>query len=593
VKKRFSSALITLLTFALLVPSFVLAQQDSKNKELPVPPGPVAVDTPSAGRASVRRERSKSGGLETVEQDFAEALTVIQENYVDGNKLEYNNAFKSAIVGMLRSLDPHSNFYDAKEFEEMRTDWRSEYYGIGATISTRRTGERMDTFILATFENTPAHKAGLRYGDRIIEVDGQSAQGKSSDEVRDRLRGPRGSTVKIVVERAANNNRETVEIVRDAVGSPTVPDAYMIRPGVGYIDMQRQFNYTTAEEFQNKLEELQAKGMTSLILDLRNNGGGLLDQAVKVSSQFLQRGQVVLSQKGRGTRGGGDRVYEAKNSGSPDSSPLVVLVNRNTASASEIVAGALQDHDRALIVGETTFGKGLVQSIMPLEYGSALTLTTTKYYTPSGRLIQRDYSNSSLYDYYTRGQGVAGKEEEEEKKGATQTQTQTGPESRTDTGRAVYGGGGIAPDEAVKPRMITPPQQRLMDPIFAFVRDLVNGRVAGIDTYKVQRPIDFTRELTPTDYPVDDKVFKAFKDFVASNKDFKSITAAQLDRQREYIQRQIRYDIVMAAYGATMASRVFILDDPQMAKAVDVLPRARELAAAALRGRNPAQKSYE
>ena len=587
-KKRFSTPLVTLLAIALLVPSFAFAQQQD-DRIRRNDPRPSTVDAQPTGRAT-RRERPRVDGAEGLEQDFAEALTVIQENYVDGNKLDYNNAFKSSIIGMLRSLDPHSNYYDAKEFEEMRTEWRSEYFGIGATISARLIGDRRDTYILATFENTPAARAGLRFGDRIVEVDGQPMLGKGSDDVRDKLRGARGSTVKIIVERAATNNRETVEIVRDAVGSPTVPDAYMIRPGIGYIDMQRQFNYTTAEEFQAALEELQSKGMTSLILDLRNNGGGLLDQAVKVASQFLHRGQTVLSQKGRGARGGGNKTYESHNN-APDTSPLVVLVNRNTASASEIVAGALQDHDRALIVGETTFGKGLVQSIMPLDYGSALTLTTTKYYTPSGRLIQRDYSNSSLYDYYTRGMGVAGQGEEEEKEGTPAAQP-SGPESRTDSGRTVYGGGGIAPDEAIKPRLITPPQQRLMDPIFAFARDLVNGRIVGFDAYKVQRALDFNHDLVAADFPVDEKLYQAFKNFVAGKKEYK-VTAAQLDRQREYIQRQLRYDIATAAYGTVTASQVFVLDDPQVAKAIAVLPRARELAAAAHRGRNPPQKSFE
>lgn len=586
VKKRLSSTFVALLAIALLVPSFAFAQRNDRIER--IPPN-ITADAP--GGRITRRERPRVSGAEGLEQDFAEALTVIQENYVDGNKLDYNNAFKSSIIGMLRSLDPHSNYYDAKEFEEMRTEWRSEYFGIGATISARRIGDRTDTYILATFENTPAARAGLRFGDRIVEVDGQSMLGKGSDDVRDKLRGARGSTVKIIVERASTNNRETVEIVRDAVGSPTVPDAYMIRPGIGYIDMQRQFNYTTAEEFQAALEGLQAKGMTSLILDLRNNGGGLLDQAVKVASQFLHRGQTVLSQKGRGARGGGDKTYTSPNN-APDTSPLVVLVNRNTASASEIVAGALQDHDRALIVGETTFGKGLVQSIMPLDYGSALTLTTTKYYTPSGRLIQRDYSSSSLYDYYTRGMGVGGQGEDDEKEEATPATQPARPESRTDSGRTVYGGGGISPDETIKPRLITPPQQRLMDPIFAFVRDLVNGRVAGFDAYKVQRAIDFNHDLVTTDFPVDEKLYQAFKSFVASKKEYK-VTAAQLDRQREYILRQMRYDIATSAFGTVTASQVFVLDDPQVAKAIEVLPRARELAATAHRGRNPPQKSFE
>jgi carboxyl-terminal processing protease len=589
VKNRSISALTTLLILALLIPTFVFAQQNQP----PARRGDAGRE-PRAGTSAAapgaRRERPRIEATEGVERDFAEALTMIQENYVDGNKLEYNNVFKSSIIGMLRSLDPHSNFYDAKEFEELRADWRSEYYGIGASIGDRRLGDHSDTYILATFHDTPAERAGLRFGDRIVEVDGQPVAGKASSDVRDKLRGPKGSVVKIVVERAATGNKETVEITRDAVNQPTVPDAYMIRPGVGYIDMTRGFNYDTAEGFQQSLEELHEKGMTSLVLDLRNNPGGLLDQAVKVAEQFLAREQIILSQKGRGTRGGGDRTYKSENR-SPDQTPLVVLVNRNSASASEIVAGALQDHDRALIVGETTFGKGLVQSILPLDYGTALTLTTTKYLTPSGRLVQRDYANTSLYDYYTHG-GLGQQDDAEKESEQPKPAPPTGLESRTDTGRPVYGGGGISPDESVKPRLITPPQQRLIDPLFAFARELVNGRINGLESYKVQRAIDFGHDLAATDFPVNDAVFKAFKDFVATKKEYK-FTPVQLDRSRDFIARQLRYDIATAAYGTVGAQQVLITDDPQVAKGIEVLPRARELAAAAMRGRNPQQKSYE
>jgi len=517
---------------------------------------------------------------------MAEALTVIQENYVDGNKLDYNGVFKSSIIGMLRSLDPHSNFYDAKEFEEQRADWRSEYYGIGATIGDRRLkADQTDTYILATFEGTPAFRAGLRFGDKITEIDGQTVAGKASGEVRDRLRGPRGTSVKVTVERASSGNKETVEITRDAVPQPTVPDAYFIRPGVGYIDMTRGFNYTTADEFISALEFLRSRGMTGLVLDLRGNGGGILDQAVKVAERFLSSGQTILTQKGRGTRGE-ERKYTSGNP-SPDGSPLVVLVNRGTASASEIVAGALQDHDRALIIGETSFGKGLVQSIMPLDYGTALTLTTSKYYTPSGRLIQRDYSNTGFYDYIYRG-GIGAQED-----GGAKPETPKGQESKTDTGRTIYGGGGIAPDEAVKARTLNQPQVRLMDPIFGFARELANNRVAGFNDYAAKGMPNFEHNLEPTDMSVDDKLFKAFKDYVAARNEVYKLTEAQLDRQRDFVQRQLRYDLATAAFGTVKATQVLVNDDPQVAKAIDVLPRARELATAAMRGRNPQMKSFE
>jgi carboxyl-terminal processing protease len=582
VKNRVKLALAALLLLTLAVPAFVLAQQgpgrrrdnSSAAPTQPAPNGPASRNTrrPAPAEAST-----------ALEEDFSEALSVIQENYVDGNKLDYNNTFKSSIIGMLRSLDPHSNYYDAKEFEEMRTDWRSEYYGIGASIGDRTIGEQTDTYVLATFENSPAARAGLRFGDKIIAVDGQDMHGHPSAEVRDKIRGPRNSIVKITVETAADGSRRTVEITRDAVAQPSVPDAYMIKPGVGYIDMTRGFNYTTADEFNDAIDKLHQQGMTSLVLDLRGNPGGLLDQAVKVASHFLPAGQPILSQRGRAS---GSHTYRSDNT-TPDNVPLVVLVNRGTASASEIVAGALQDHDRALIIGETSFGKGLVQSIIPLEYGTALTLTSSKYYTPSGRLVQRDYTNEGLYDYYTHGGTLA-----QDDTGATTPEKPTGPESKTDTGRSVYGGGGITPDEPVKPRVFQPVQQRMTNPIFAFVRELVNGRINGFENYKVQHAIDFSHDIKTDEFPVTDNLFKAFKEFVAKEPAYK-LSDKQLDANRDFIARQMRSDIATAAYGTTMAARVVTIDDVQVTKAIEDLPRAGQLAAAARAGHNPQQKSFE
>lgn len=587
-KKRISTALATLLLLAVSLPAFVIAQQSGAQP--PAAPGvrrPASPSdgpaTPGTSRARRPRNTEATAGLEN---DVAEALTVIQDHHVDGNKVKYDEVFKSSIIGMLRTLDPHSNFYDAKEFEEQRADWRSEYYGIGATIGDRKIGGDTDTYVLATFEATPAFRAGLRFGDRITEIDGKPVKGKASGEVRDMLRGPRGTTVRVTVERASTGQPETVAITRDAVAQPTVPDAYFIRPGVGYVDMTRGFNYTTADEFISALEYLRSHGMTGLVVDLRNNGGGILDQAKVVAEQFLQNGQTILTQKGRGTRGV-EREYKSDNR-KPDPTPLVVLVNRGTASASEIVAGAWQDHDRALIVGETSFGKGLVQSIMPLEYGTALTLTTSKYYTPSGRLIQRDYSNQGFYDYiYGR---VNGTQEDE----AAPAERPKGPETHTDTGRPIYGGGGIAPDEGVKSRTLSPQQVRLIDPIFAFARDAVNGRVAGVPAaFKVGGMPEFERNVEPGAFAVDDKVFKAFKEYVAANFADLKLPEAQLDRSRDYIVRQLRYDLTTAAYGSVKATQVLMADDPQVLKAIDSLPRARDLATAAMRGRNPQTKSFE
>jgi len=562
VKRITAQLTLILLVFTLVIPGFTFAQQ-TQTSSGSTPGG----TNPRTGNPGRRGTRASTAATTAIERDFDEALQLIEDQYVDGRKLNYNDVFKSSIIGMLRSLDPHSNYYDKEEFDELKTDQRSEYFGIGASIQNYVHGDQADTYITATFDRSPAGKAGLRYGDRIVEVDGVKMSGKTSLEVRDKIRGPRGSTVRLTLERAADKRIEKVEIVRDAVPQPSIPDAYMLKPGVGYIDMTRGFNYSTTDELLDAIDRLHGKGMTSLVLDLRNNPGGFLDQAIHVAEVFLKSGQLILTQKGR--NGYRDNTYESRNN-APDMTPLVILINENTASASEIVAGAMQDHDRALIVGQTSFGKGLVQSIIPLEFGAGLTLTSAKYFTPSGRLIQRDYSNGGFYDYYTHGAGIS-------REPVAPTKP-TGPEKKTDTGRAVYGGGGIAPDEAVGPRMVNITQRRLTSPVFAFTRDLVNGRIRGLESSQIDGGINFRHELQPEELKVTDAMFKAFRSFVLADPAYK-ISAAMIDRNRPFIERELRFNMVTAAYGRVMGDRVFITtDDPQVSKAVDVVPKARDLA---------------
>jgi carboxyl-terminal processing protease len=500
-----------------------------------------------------------------VRSDVSEALALIENNYVAGKKLDYNSVFKASISGMLSALDPHSTYFDPVEYASFKTEQRSEYFGIGATIGDLRQGDDVNTYIRATFQGSPAARAGLRFGDRITAVDGQSMKGKTYPEVRKFLIGERGTVVKVTVEHGANGQSETVTITRDAVPLPSIPLAYMIKPGVGYVAMTGGFNFTTSGEFQEALKNLHEKGMNTLVLDLRGNRGGLLHQAVKVASTFLQSGQLVVNQKGR-IRGATEPYFSENEH--PDQVPLVVLVNGESASAAEIVAGALQDHDRALIVGENTFGKGLVQLPIQLEYDSAVLLTIAKYFTPSGRLIQRDYSNGGMYDYYTKG-GLSGNKDA--------PIPQVGPESHTDTGRAVYGGGGISPDEIAKPVRITPAEGRLSDSIFAFSLDLAMGRIAGFENYKVQGPIRYDHDLQATDFPMTDALFKEMKRFVADRPVFK-VTPEQLDRARPFVERQVRFELATAAFGSLAAIQVINDKDQQIAHAVEAIPRARELA---------------
>ena len=564
-KHKFSLALVALITLSLALPIFVFAQQPSQ--------GSIRTTGRTEPSGAVRRNGTRSSGttILTIDQDFKEALGVIRENYIDGNKLDYNNVYKSSMTGMLRTLDPHSTYFDREEFEELKADQRSEYTGIGATIQNFSIGEQQETYITATFANSPASRGGLRYGDRIDAVDGVAMHGKPSADVRDKIRGPRDSHVKVTVTRATTGKVETVEIVRASVQQPSVPDYYFIRPGVGYIDMTHGFNYDTAEGLQDALDHLHQHGLNSIVLDLRNNPGGFLDSAIAVAGTFLPQGQLILTQKGRS--GQSDRVYKSNNP-DPDRTPLVILVNEFTASASEIVAGAMQDHDRALIVGQTSFGKGLVQSIINLPEGAGLTLTSAKYLTPSGRLIQRDYSEGGWYNYISHGGTLR---EADSGKPA-------GPAAHTDTGRAVYGGGGIMPDEAVKPGTITNGQFRMRDPIFFFAREMAYGRIAGLERYKVDRPIEYDHDVVGTDFPMNDMVFNAFKDFVAKDQNWKVFTP-QLDRSRPYIEQQLRYQLSTAAFGTVAAVQVLMKDDPQVAKAIEIVPRARDLAMAAMRAR--------
>jgi len=564
VRKSYLPGVIFFL-LAVSLPAIIYSQQNGSTRRQP----PTSAENSAAPKTPAGSPSRVNSAV--VKTDVSEALGVIESNHIDGKKLDYNSVFKSTIGGMLNSLDPHSTYFDPIEYASFKTEQRSEYFGIGATIGDLRQGDQVSTYIRATFQGAPAQRAGLRFGDRITAVNGLSMKGKTYPEVRKNLLGERGTVVKVSVEHS-NGQSETVTITRDAVALPSVPQAYMLKPGVGYVAMTGGFNLTTSAEFQHALENLHAQGMNTLVLDLRGNRGGLLIQAVKVANTFLQRGQVIVKQQGRFR--GAEETFRALND-SPDPIPLVVLVNGDSASAAEIVAGALQDHDRALIVGENTFGKGLVQLPIQLEYDSALLLTIAKYFTPSGRLIQRDYSNS-VYDYYTRG-GVAANREAPPAQPA-------GPQSQTDLGRAVYGGGGIAPDEIVKPGRITPAEARLSDSIFAFAMELTTGRVPGFESYKVQQGIDYDHDLLPTDFPVTEGLIKEFKRFVAAKPVFK-VTPEQLEKLRPFVERQLRYELTTAAYGTTTALQVINEQDPQIARAVDAMPRARELAQAARRAR--------
>lgn len=554
---KYTAAAFLLLAF---ITGYSFAQSDDTVAKRVVVTDPLSQPKPPAVTA------------EKIEGDLAEALTVIEDNHILGKKIDYNTIFKSAIDGMLNRLDPHSNYFDAKEFEQFRTDQSSRYYGIGATIGdlSDPNGKVIATYIKATFDNAPAHRGGMLYGDKIIEINGKSMLGKDFNEVRDLLRGPKGTTAKILVEHNQTGQRELIEIIRDAVSQPSIQEAYMIRPGVGYIGMSGGFNQTTYAEFAQAMDKLKSQGMTQLIIDLKGNGGGLVRESFRVANTFLSAGQTVFTQKGR--LDGTGVTYRADNK-NPETMPVVVLINGSSASASEILTGALQDHDRALVVGENSFGKGLVQNPFPLDYGSMLLLTIAKYETPSGRLIQRDYSDGSLYGYYTHGGVKSGEDEEDE------NVKPKGPESKTDSGRTMYGGGGITPDVEVKADTIpiarARSQQKMNSSIFGFALDLVAGRVKGFESYKVAGPINFSHDITNADFPITDELYNAYRRYAVQKYRY---TGQQIDKEREFVTRSLRTELVTAAYGSTTSFQVTNEYDNQILKAIEVLPQAKALA---------------
>ena len=490
-----------------------------------------------------------------IAEDFAGALLVAKDHYA--GQIDYDKLTKGSILGMLHTLDPHSSYFDRKEWEAFQNEQRSRYSGIGSTIA-QRNGR---VYIVSPFAGTPAHRGGIRYGDQIVNINGESTEGWSSLQVSNKLIGPEGTPVTVKVARAGAKDPVEFKFVREAVPLPSITNYYMNADGVGYINLDRGFNTTTSDEMREALQELERQGMTSLILDLRNNRGGLVDQAKKISNIFLYRGQKIVSMRGRPS------VFPTRDevalNNSPVEYPLVVLINRGSASASEIVAGALQDHDRARIVGENSFGKGLVQSVFTMRDGSGLTLTTGHFYTPSGRLIQRDYSGRSFYDYYLR-------------RGDKETE-QHPEEKLTDTGRTVYGGGGIAPDVAVKvPAHEIELQRVWTEPVFQFVRTLVAGRVPGLTEFRIDHAAEHGHRLTPNEYQITDKVLAAFSGYLRDNKDLKA-DETRVEKDSDWLKRQIRYEVTTAAYGQEVGRGALAAGDLQLQQAIREVPKAKAL----------------
>jgi carboxyl-terminal processing protease len=481
-------------------------------------------------------------------KSFTTVYSIVEQNYAD--KLDTDKTDKAiydgAIPGMLHTLDPHSNFYDPKAFAQMREDQHGKYYGVGMSIQPQADKDGTTKIVvLAPFEGTPSFKAGIRPGDVIESIDGKSTKGMDSTAVASLLKGPKGTHVSVTMEREGANKPLVFDLVRDDIARPSVDLAFLIRPGVGYIHVT-SFIETTSHEVGEALDTFQASGdLKGLVLDLRGNPGGLLNEAVNTSDKFLQKGQVVVSQHGRAFP---DQVYRAAHGEQgTDKYPIVVLVNRNTASAAEIVSGALQDHDRALIVGETTFGKGLVQTVFQIAENTGLALTTYHYYTPSGRLIQRNYDHVSLYDYYyVRDDAAKADKSNLEVK-------------LTDAGRTVYGGGGITPDEKIDNVKSNHFQDNLLQQhaFFNFAKHYLATRTVS------------------KDFVVDDAIMQEFKAFLKTNNI--EYTDADIAGVDDWVRESIKSDLFTSQFGQLEGLKVRAQWDPQIVKAIGFMPQAQAL----------------
>jgi carboxyl-terminal processing protease len=514
-----------------------------------------------AGQAT-RAEFSKSDRFMT---QYTELLRLVMDNAPQ--KVSPDNLVYSSIDGMLSLLDPHTNFLRPDAFAHMRERQQGSFHGIGVIISMR--GGRIT--VITPIEGTPAARVGLRAGDIIEGVDGQSTEGMDLDDAARKLRGPEGTTVHLTVSRPGLTEPLELTIQRARVPTDSVRYAFMIGNDTAYIRIT-DFIRSTGDEVRRALERLQSEGAKRLLLDLRDNPGGTVDSAVAVAGLLLEPGQEVFSTKGRTADSFQD--YRASRDGLHFQGPVVVLVNRGSASAAEIDAGAIQDHDRGLVVGETTFGKGVVQTIFPVR-DAGLALTTAKYYTPSGRCIQRDFD--SFFDY------VHPKEEPETSGAAPRPTPPPGSHVYyTDSGRKVYGGGGITPDVEVREGEYSERVARLLGNS-AFFQFAVG--------YLADKP---DKAAAATAFVADDAVLQTFRTMVV---DKKWLTAAEIDAaladptDRQDIAIALRAEVLNSGVSLTAGYKVFIQGDNQVQAALKAFGEAAKLQARAYPGATPARSA--
>ncbi|SRR5579871_1513267 len=476
-------------------------------------------------------------------QVFTRVYSAVEENYADPVSAD-KAIYQGAIPGMLRTLDPHSSFFDPRSYSVNREEQRGRYYGVGMTVQAREG----KTVVIEPFLGSPAYKAGIRPGDIVSAVDAKSTDGLTTTDVADMLKGQKGTQVKITLIREGSERPLEITVTRDEIRRYSVEQAFEVAPRIAYIKIAGFSNENTYDEMAEDLKKLNAPTLKGMILDLRENPGGLLNEGIAVASMFLHKGQLVVSHRGRNSP---SKPYYAGNENKGFDFPLVVMMNRNSASASEIVAGAIQDHDRGLVVGEQSFGKGLVQTVYPLSENAGLALTTAKYYTPSGRLIQRDYTGLSLFDYYYSNRDQA----------RANTSHEGQEVKTTDSGRLVYGGGGITPDVKLDPIKLNRFQSILAykDAFFNFGKYYL-----GIHN-SVSR-----------DFKLDDAALNDFREYL--KKDKIPFTEDDLKENHDYLALGIRANLISAIYGRGEGDRIYINNDPWVKSAIDAIPQADELA---------------
>jgi carboxyl-terminal processing protease len=501
-------------------------------------------------------DNNSGSDLQASLKEFTRVYSVVQQNYA--NKISadqcifgpLNSMTRGAIPGMLRTLDPHSNFFSPKAFQELRLDQEGRYFGVGMVIRLRPSASN-NNFLPTVdypFPGSPAIRAGVRAGDVILDVNHKPTAGLSIDQVANMLKGPKGTDVNVTVSRLGSSSPLDFTITRAAIAQKSVDQAFMIRPGIGYIKLV-SFDETTNDELTDTLRKFQHEGLQGLILDLRGNPGGLLRQAVEVAGHFLAKGQLIVYHYGRSSPP--RRYYAPGGNQDGNDYPIVVLIDGNTASAAEIVTGALQDHDRALVLGEPSFGKGLVQTVYSLSDRAGLALTTAHYYTPSGRLIQRSYTDESLWDYFNHDDTSA----------PSHAQVYY-----TDGGRKVYGGGGITPDTTFREPTPDATLENL-ESHFAF--------------YSFAKQYLTSHRDVPRNFVPDDQIVEAFKGYLERSKI--QVSDKDFAQNEPDIRRDIREYILTTAYGGQQEDRLLAEDDPLIEKALTELPQASQLMANAKR----------